>query len=429
MTRHALGIVAVVAACGDAPLDNKTDLVLGVAGTIDLELQASEPFSLAAHVGGTIELDRTDGDALTGVVALRLGENRRAHLTTITGYLEGHEVILNPATASVDDCCTVAWTSLRIMLVEPQGGGISDTGSGTIAGEWTDHHGDVIEMAAVAGTVAVTADVRPAQAKIAPLRTRWRPALFPGDPISIVLDEPIAMDSVIKLRLAANGEPIAGPSLNPTVVNGRVSSVTIAPSQLVPLGTTITLDTSAVRDVAGNPVTWDAAALQTPADPGTLTQNLSFENGLDGWFTAGAPPAASGDFLGLTPVDGANQATVFARGSLGGWFVVPSDANQLDLSVAVFSQVSVFDSRSAVVALVTADQQVVMYDAEMEAGASGPCPACDGAPYRDMIPPKRVTLDLTPLRGQTVYLVASSESADFPGLTEYAMVLDDIRIQ
>jgi hypothetical protein len=98
--------------------------------------------------------------------------------------------------------------------------------------------------------------------------------------------------------------------------------------------------------------------------------------------------------------------------------------------VALLSERGDVDAdRSGVVALHRASgERIVVFDAQAEIASSAPC-AC-GDSFGARIAPVTRTVDLTPYRGERLFLTAETWSTPFFfGPKLFARVLDDLRIQ
>jgi hypothetical protein len=302
------------------------------------------------------------------------------------------------------------------------------TGRGTASGTLSVFTGDVGESAPFTAIVTAAADDDAGVVSFRVPRERTGGQLLSSDPIEVVISEPVPYGTLAAVRVMAGGKPHPG-ELRPTApVYGLTNAVVFVPKAFLPASATLTVAPTGLTDTAGHPVSWDGVTLTTAGDPGPLTANASFEDGLRGWQTTG-DVSVTGVFEGIAPAVGVAQAIVTAGSSLAGYVEVPARATELTVSYAILSQMGEFDgNHSVVLALVAEDgTRTVIVDGVVERarGERGTF----GTEYRHRIPARVARVDLRPHRGRRVTLTADVRSSSYMGLQNFALVLDDVRVR
>jgi len=252
--------------------------------------------------------------------------------------------------------------------------------------------------------------------------------LLPFEAVTVRFQEPMCEVEVrTYLRIRANGVAVAG-TLTLTPTGGLVTSATFQPKAFLGFNAAVTIGLTGLRDPAGNALTPSSARVTVAANPGPLTGNAGFESGLTGWIALGQA-SALGAFQGFAPAQGAAQAVVREGGTLAGVLDVPAGATELALSVAVLSEIGqVTPNHTTVIALRKAGGALVeIFDVADVANQFQPCPTC--TQYGRSVGPLSRTIDLTPHRGQRVFLTVDVRSSFFIGVNFYAALVDAIQIR
>ncbi len=376
-------------------------------------------------------------EKVTGLLSLSIDAEKRVSgvmsfpgastsLAEVHGRLEGKRVTLDSQELQVPPNNTFAWK--RFELDFTSGETMWETATGSAEGRWQQFGGDVVDSSPVTVKLTGAADVQPGRARVEPMmKNTYRFTLWPSDTLRIHLNEPVARaDAEAKIRVLSNNQVVPG-ALISTPILGRVTSLEFQPSILLPFGAPVRLDLGGLTDLRGNPV--DAPeAVPVVADPGSLLNNPSFENGLTGWSVLGAEGIPSGEFKEVLPAEGAQQLVLRQDSGVAGYFDVPMTATALSLSLAFFSESKVATpGYSGTVRLHAAGQPPqVLFDGAAQVEASIDCNCSE---FGHRVGPERITADLVPLRGKRVFLVAESRSAQFIGINYFAIVLDDVKVQ
>lgn len=376
-----------------------------------LRLLSPDPFELQFVI-----IDNTDG-RVRAVLSSRAAPG--LPLVAVTGT-----VVRGQLQLSAERVKTGPGKHLSLSKLELSGA----TGSGTASGWLSVIGGDVVENAPFTAIVTAAADDDAGVVSFRVPRERTGGQLLSSDPIEIVISEPVPYGTLAALTVRAGGKPHPG-ELRPTApVYGLTNDAVFVPRAFLPASATLTVDPTGLTDTAGHPVSWDGMALTTAADPGPLTANPSFEDGLRGWQTTG-DASVTGAFGDIAPAAGVAQATIPRGSSLAGYLEVPARATELTVSFAILSEMGEFDGdHSVVLALVSEDgTRTVIVDglAERARGARGSF----GSGYGHRIPARVARVDLRPHRGRRVTLTADVRSSNFLGLQNFALVLDDVRVR
>lgn len=371
---------------------------------------------------GHLHLDH-QGQSVTGSLSLRW--YAEPGLSQIAGQLSGDRIDFDAGEARVPPSGRLAWQAFTLTLFDADGDGVVDSAQGDMAGEWEFVMGDVIDSSPHTSSLTAGPDTEPAEITLAP-DPRGASVILPIDSIGVRFSEPLADTNMASLRMVtAEGEVDGQLVFDP--VHGLVVGATFQPTRFLPPAATLSLAIDGIYDPAGNPATTSGDVRRTVADPGVLTDNPDFENGLLGWNAIGEV-AATGAFEGVPPASGDSQAMVREQSVVAGFLDVPQDANQLDLSIAVCSEAGQFDAQhSAVVTLhSSAGERYKVFDAFDFSYNSVPCDSC--SEFGHIIPPARYVVDLRPYRGQRLMLTAEARSSYFFGVNYYAMLVDDLMI-
>jgi hypothetical protein len=251
--------------------------------------------------------------------------------------------------------------------------------------------------------------------------------LLPCDTILVELGEPADAEQAGAMRVLADHTPLAG-ALEPIVVDNMASVMAFTAPAFWPFGATLSVDPNGVTDPSGNRLGL-GPTVKIDADPGPAMANAGFEGGLSGWIAKGSQVLQAGDFNGISPVEGEHQIVVGAGSLLAGYVDVPATASALSLSIGLLAhdRDSIFYPANATVTLQgVARQPLVIFDADQAVKRGAPCADCD-RPFETRVPAARYSADVTPYRGQRVFVTAQVGIA-----SEYstrALVLDDLRVE
>ena len=373
-------------------------------------------FSLPSSFDLVLTL-RPDG---TGVIG---AESRtwpgQASLAPVRWHEAGERVVLDTLSLGAGGPALFV-SMMTLALSDEDGDGVADRGEGTAAGSVQEWRGDIgAALSFEEATIAASPDTTGPVVALA----WWETALpLPGR-LRIVLSEPIPAAALLSAAVTADGEPVEGTIEPLGPVAGLAVAAVFTPTAFLRLDAEVALDAGGLADPAGNPAT-AAAPLHTVEDPGPAAANLGFERDLEGWLAGDRTAVHQGAFAGIPPAEGSRQAVVLGGGWLLGRIEVPEGAVTLELSIAGFSSGGPHDAdRSGVVELHVPGGPAVVFGASV--GDRTPVEQCEGCPAGWRYAAHRVSADLTPFRGRTVFLSARGG----PCMNECAVVLDDIRIR
>lgn len=298
------------------------------------------------------------------------------------------------------------------------------TTAGAASGSWSRALGDIFDQTTHTSTLTAGLDTAATGASLSIARNP--PLLLPFDAVSVRFEEPLREADVREhLRVLAGGTAVAG-ELTTTATGGLITGATFQPGAFLPFGTEITVDVAALADPAGNGLV-ASDGLAVVEEIGALPGNTGFESGFARWHTFG-DVEIHGAFEGFAPVEGAAQAVVHEGGTLAAALDVPETASELDLSVAVLTEIGVVDAnRTAVIALRTPGGGLLeIFDV---ADVDDQLEDCPTETYGKCVGPLRRTIDLTPHRGQRVFLTVDVRASGFIGVNDFAALIDDIEIR
>lgn len=345
-------------------------------------------------------------------------------LAEVSGRMDGSMIVLEDVTVAVTPGGTLVLDELRLTLIDAADDGQIDGATGQATGSWQRVLGDVIDQTPHTSVVNAILDTEGTSATL--FVPRGTPDLLPFDGVDVRFQEPLRETDVREnLRILVDGAAATG-ELTVTATNGLVTAAAFQPDAFLGFGAEVTVDLATLQDPSGNALTASDASLTVVADPGPLADNTGFEAGLTGWIALGQADT-EGTFQGFEPPAGAAQAVVNEGGTLAAALDVPADATELDLSVAVLSEIGeVTADRTTVIALRTASGELFeIFDVADVAADFAECETCE-TPYGQSVGPLRRTFDLTPLRGQRVFLTVDVRSSSFIGVNFYAALIDDI---
>lgn len=378
------------------------------------------PATLSGHLYLTIQ----STGAVTGTISAR--DTDTVSLATISGHTEGNQIVIEDGTVAVTPGGTLGLDELRITLRDDNGDGATDGATGTASGSWVRAMGDIVDFATHTSTLTANLDTTSTTATLFVQRS---PAtLLPYEAVTVRFQEPLREQDVRTfLRIRVNGVSVSGTlTLSPT--GGLVTAATFQPSGFLRFGAAVTIGLTGLSDPAGNALSASSARANVVANPGPLTANAGFESGLASWIALGQA-SAPGAFQGFAPPQGAKQAVVREGGTLVGVLDVPFGATELELSVAVLSEIGqVSPNHTTVIALRKAGGALIeIFDVADVASQFQPCATC--TEFGQSVGPLRRTIDLTPHRGQRVFLTVDVRSSFFIGVNFYAALVDAIQIR
>jgi hypothetical protein len=376
------------------------------------------PATLSGHLYLVVDA----GGAVTGTISAR--DTDTVSLATISGHVEGTDIVIQDGSVAVTPGGMLGLDELRIVVRDDNGDGAIDGASGTASGSWQRALGDIFDFTTHTSTLTASRDTTSTTATL--FVPRSPATLLPFEPVTVRFQEPLREQDVrTYLRIRSSGVTVPG-TLTLTPTGGLVTSATFQPSVFLGFGASVTLGVTGLRDPAGNALTRPSSRVLVAANPGPLTGNIGFESGLAGWIALGQA-SALGAFQGFAPAQGATQAVVREGGTLAGYLDVPATATELELSVAVLSEIGqVTPNHTAVIALRRAGGALIeIFDVADVAGQFQPCATC--TEYGQSVGPLRRTIDLTPHRGQRVFLTVDVRSSFFIGVNFFAALVDDIQ--
>jgi hypothetical protein len=377
------------------------------------------PTTIAGHL--FLEID---GGLVTGTISTR--DTDAVSLAEISGRVEGAVLVFEDASVAVAPGGTLGLDELRITVLDDDDDGEADGATGVASGPWQRVLGDVIDQTAHTSTMTAGLDTTATSASL--FVSRAGLTLLPFDAVNVRFQEPLREADVRdNLRILAGGTAVTG-ELTLSATGGLVTGAAFQPDAFLPFGADVTLDLAALQDPSGNALMASDARVPVVADPGLLSGNAGFESGLDGWIALGQA-AAQGELEGFAPVEGAAQAVVREGGTLAGVLDVAADATELELSVAVLSEIGQVDpDRTTVIALRQPGGALIeIFDVHDVRDQFQSCGTC--TEYGQSVGPLRRTIDLTPHRGQRVFLTVDVRSSFFIGVNFFAALVDDIQLR
>jgi hypothetical protein len=321
---------------------------------------------------------------------------------------------------------SLSWSAFSLALADSDADGVLESGTAELAGHWGIIRGDVADVGNFTGSARASADTSGATVAFGRVDSAGVTPSLAADGVPVLFSEPVPWSEAQRTRLLADGRVVDVEIRPGAVVLDFVTRARLVPRGALPAGAGLELDVGELRDAAGNPARSDGRVLPVVADPGPLTRNPGFERGLEGWSAAG-PVELVSDFEGEGPAEGARQAVLRSGGRLEGYLDVPADASRLTFRAVVYSEIGRFDpGRSVVVRLLAGGNAVHALDGAYIPDQGTPCACGD---FGERLGPVPVTVDLAPMRGTRAILSAEVRSAGYIGMNEYALVLDDVRVE
>lgn len=429
--------LGLASACSDEPAPSIPD---AGPGGIEIPLGTSLPpltytFTLTygdeqgliirpETISGHLYLDvAADGRVSGALSTLRLGT---VNLTEIRGHVQGTEIVFVEGSIGIGSYGELGLDEFRIILLDGDGDGAADGAAGEASGPWSAVMGDIYEESTHTSILTAGLDTTATAASLSVPRNY--PTILPYDAVHVEFEEPLREADVRdNLRILANGAPVTG-ELTLEAEFGLVIDATFQPDAFLPFDAEVTLDLGAVKDPAGNALLASDARVPVMADPGAFTDNAGFESNLDGWIVFG-DASAQGAFEGFAPAEGAAQAVLREDTMLVTRLEVPADATALDFSIAVLNyQPDLLANFTTVIGLRRPGGELIqVFDVSDFADQLQSCTTC--TEFANVVGPLRHTLDLTPYRGQSVFLTVDARAIHFIGVEPLAVLLDDIQIR
>jgi hypothetical protein len=348
----------------------------------------------------------------------------------LSGRFTGGQLTLDPGQLDFGPEMSVTWERFTL-TVGPAG--LIAGGTGTMIATWHSINTDALDSGDYHMRLLPSADTQGsfiAEAHTDPFSfDPW----LPTDALSLQLGEPADAVQAANLRVLADGVPFAGALRPVTPVNGLATVMTFRAAAFWPFGSVISTDPNGVTDPSGNLFKPQTVRSTIVADPGPITANLGFESELAGWSVrrgiGGGGAGVTPSIATIDPVEGTSQLLVGDNATVAGYFDVAADASSLSVSVALLLAIGELDEdRFARVSLRRANsERIVVYDAAVEHTRSARCEC--GPDFVARVAPTTKTVDLTPYRGERLFLVAEVRTYQGFFRPPLALVLDDLRIQ
>lgn len=422
--------LCTASACSDDSADGPVEIPLGASLpplAYSLALTYDSPALSVPRPGaitGHLYLDVSSDGQVTGAISAE--DTGRAGLAPISGRVEDHEIVILGGDVDVPSSGSIELEELRITLLDTDGDGEVDGAEGQAGGVWVGTQLDIVDIAMYSSDLSAGLDTTATSASLFVPRDE----LLPYDAVRVLFEEPLREADVRDdVRVLADGTALGG-ELVLQAAHGMVTAATFQPDAFLGFGAEVTIDLGALRDPSGNALAAPDARTTVFADPGLLAGNLGFESDLAGWIVLGQA-STGGAFEGLAPAEGAAQAVAREGSTLAAALDVPGDATELDLSVAllVLSQSSSAnaDGKAVITLRTTSGELLEIFDAGDVEAELQPCATC--AEHNLSAGPLRRTVDLTPLRGQRVFVIVEVDSVSWFDPTEYTLLLDDIQLR
>lgn len=398
------------------PTDTDTDVGPAELGLAPLEVRLHDPDAGYPGVDLTLLLLPLDDGGLA--LAAASGDARNIVA------LDRTETQIDPSTLQIDVLpgslhmpltglsTSLSWTELTWTLVDTDGDGVVDGGTGRMAGTAilaSSQEGWVVSFDGTFEEVAL--DTRPGSLLwVAPI------PLLPGDPVGLRLSEPARAGAAATLSV---GGPVP---LEETPFRGGLA-VALQPllDGWIPWGTTLAVDGADLTDAAGNPF-GSPDPRMVVADPGDPRTNLGFESDV-GWAMRNG---ALGDApAGLTPSDGARVAVLENTATLVGELSVGPGDTTISLDIGVVADFWDSLTRVRVVQIAQDGTRTVSWTSDPGAGA--PCDDCGDLAWR--IDVQRVTVPIAAPSEPSVLLVVETEIAQYLGLPRSRVIVDAVGIE
>lgn len=288
-----------------------------------------------APTGVFLSLDEAPNAAGLFDGSLTLSSSGRATSVRVAATLDGEREL----TVAAGALGSVHWDELRIDLRDTDGDDVFESGSGRIEGRLVSYSGEdpfVRDFQAAPDAFRALATARP--------EGNFSGTLLPWQPLMIELGQPVQVEHISSYVVLADGQPIWGQTqLLEYDPYHSYTAVRFLPEIFYPLGAEITIETLDMENTLGTAVESDPTPILVIADPGLASDNLGFEQALAGWSAVGTVTTEA-SYGGVVPGEGAAMAVLQTGGLAGagdtrlvGYFDVPADASELDLSLEVLA--------------------------------------------------------------------------------------------
>lgn len=412
----AVGLLPLVACAGED--GGATQVGVG-RRQVAIEIGPRYAMGQETTLRGVLAIDVASGGTFTGTIALA---GFPTQVSTVTGRITRGVLTLDPESVGIFPDGSLEWERFSM---QTGARGELEGAAGTIQGTRTYVHGDALESVRFYADVVASTDTSGEMLGLLAYDPSPGGDLLPIDRIEVALGEPAAEARVADVRVLADGAAMPG-AVTTNALSGLVSSMVFQASTFWPFGATLSADPNGIADPSGNLLV-AGPALHVVTDPGPAMANLGFEAGLTGWTRRGESAHVVGPLFGVTPVEGTQQLALADSSQIAGYVDVPSDATSLSLSVvALIGTGPVHAALTGFVALHRAGgERIIVFDAADERANATPC-NCGGAAETRVGPLTR-TVDLTPYRGERLFLTARTQQGFFAN--QFILILDDLRIQ
>ena len=391
--------------------------------TLTAELGGLEELAAPLHL--LLDLEPGEGDVQGTIYWYDEDLEISGGMGTVTGMIEGSRVTLDAGSVTWGANDTLSWTELRLTLRDTDGDGIADSGSGHTSGDMVGAWGDDQIWFSLGSSVDADPDVQALEADLRPAESEPASTMLETGGFIVRFNKPVLWEEIQReVAILADGEPLDGEPEPVNQADDWAMGFTFRPEARLDFSAEITLDPGAITDRLGNAASCVSEPLQTPDDPGPLTGNPDFEDGLANWLVEGDVEAV-GTYEIIEPASGEQQVVMASYGSIAGYIDVPAEASQLSFSATVLTETDgQFTPPEAYVWLNAAGEDVQVLEVRDETPE-----ACDCGEFAGIIRLPRVEVDLTPYRGLRVFVTAAS-LVGWDATPYYsALVLDDFQVE
>lgn len=394
--------------------------------------QSGQFTEFPAAVGGHLYLSVDDAGGVTGAISghwldsTGYSYSLAGDLSPVVGQRAGNDIEFSAGSLDTWPRGRFAWETFSIQLHDDDDDGVPDRAQGTMDGRISVVAGDTISESEYTSALSAEPDTQPVEARFQPFG-RFSDNVMPVDAVPVAFSEPVR-DSAVQagLRVLADGVPIAG-SLVVDAEGGMVTEAVFWPSEFLPFGADISLGVDEIRDPSDNGASAVGDNRSVVADPGALGAGApTFESTLDNWITANGMVTLTGDYEGISPTAGSQQLSMRENSRLVGYLDVDDNAGTRPLSFTLFTEIGeIFDDSTMTMSVFRApEQRELVFDASDHMDQNAMCPDCAEYAYR--LGPVSTMLDLTPYRGQRVFVVLEVRSLFFIGYERHLALIDDI---
>jgi hypothetical protein len=390
---------------------------------------ADRPYYLRPqNIAGHLYLDIAADGQVAGVISAV--DTGTVGVAMISGRVEGGETVVLEGQIDIPPDAELGLEELRFVLLDSDGDGAADAARGQASGSWMNVvEGDIVDQTTHTSTLTAGLDTTAPSASL--FVSHFHETLAPFEAVTVHFHEPLREADVRdNLRILAGGTALTG-ELTIPATGGLVTSAAFQPDVFLPFGTEVTIDLGNLKDPSGNALLASDAMVSVAADPGLLTDNAGFESEPDGWLALGWA-GAEGEVEGFAPVEGAAQGLVSDGGTLAAVLDVAADATALELSFAAITTFAAAPDpdHAIVIGLRKPGGELIeIFDLADEFDQLQDCVTCAYGDGR-FVGPLRRTLDLTPHRGQRVFLTVEVHRPRPVGEGGYSVLLvDDIQVR